>query len=110
MPKANDIYGDILASGRYKLRKPVKNGDEEIDEIFLPFRELTGADLLSAQEDFETLRYDTNKIPELDRKYLAFLVSKVARLPFETICALSAKDFTVVTMVASGFLLNLDSE
>ncbi|MDR3164978.1 MAG: phage tail assembly protein [Synergistaceae bacterium] len=87
---------------KYVLREPV--GD--IREINFPLQKLKGGDIVAAQSEFETLTGSiTTSMLELNKGFHAYIISKVAQIPYETVLELSIKDFSYLTMRVQNFLL-----
>jgi hypothetical protein len=87
---------------KYVLREP--RGD--ITEIDFPLQKLRGGDIVAAQGEFETLTGSTTTgIIELNKGFHAYVISKIAKIPYETVLEFSMKDFTYLTMRVQNFLM-----
>jgi hypothetical protein len=88
---------------KYTLSVPV--GD--ITEIDLRLSSLKGEDIIAAQAEFEAVTGSTTLgMLELSKSYQAFIVSKAAKIPYETVIGLPVQDFNVLTLHAQNFLLS----
>lgn len=79
----------------------------ELTEINLDGSKLKGRDILEAQEEYEALTGTSVgfSVLELDKKFQAFMASKIAGISYDTILNLPAKDFSAVTLEVQRFLL-----
>ena len=88
---------------RVPLSRPIKFEDKEYKELKLDLESLNGEDIIAASNESK-LMGDTYPVSEMSKTYLAVLAAKAAKVPTELILQLSAKDFTLVTMVVQDFL------
>ncbi|WP_238649763.1 phage tail assembly protein [Paenibacillus piscarius] len=91
----------------YTFAKPVRYEGEEFKEITLDFEQLTGEDILTCDRQFraENGRQSGEMVKETNKAYQAYVVAKAAGVHVGLIRALSAKDFTRLTLQAQSFLL-----
>lgn len=88
-----------------KLSKPVAWEEIQYDAIFLDLEGLTGNDLLEAEREFIASGGNA-AVAELSKGYLATVAARAAKVPTEVIKALSAKDFSSITLKVQHFLLD----
>jgi hypothetical protein len=104
-----DLYTKAITTGKIELRNPVTVGEDELKELDFPISALKGRDIVSAQEDFEVLTGSaTDGQIEMNKNYLAFLASRIAQIPYETILDMKARDFNTVTLITQRFLFRGD--
>jgi hypothetical protein len=98
-------YEKALTTGKIQLRNPITVGGEEITVLDFPLSELKGRDIVSAQEEFEVLTgSSTDGQIEMNKNFLAFLVSRIAKIPYESVIDMKVHDFNVLTLVTQRFL------
>jgi hypothetical protein len=72
----------------------------------LDFSGIRGRDIIAYQDEYEAVTGDSiSMVVELDKKFQAFVASKLAQVPYDVILDLSMKDFAVITMTVQRFLL-----
>ncbi|MNW00765.1 hypothetical protein D3C71_1963020 [compost metagenome] len=79
-----------------------------MDSLEIDFDKLTGADILVCDRQYqaETARNGGSElVKETNKAYQAYIVAKAAGVHVGLIRALSAKDFTKLTLRAQSFLL-----
>lgn len=91
---------------KYELVKPITVAGEERREIEFELDNLTGMDIINAQDDFEAMGNIISGPPELNKKFLAFVLARVAKIPADAVFNMSAKDFTGLTLQVQRFLLS----
>ncbi|QHZ50032.1 hypothetical protein ERICV_05133 [Paenibacillus phage phiERICV] len=91
----------------YTLSRPFTFEGKEYTELLLDFDSLSGEDLLSCESQLKTVTDASEFIPmkEISKPYLTLVVARAAKVPFELIQNLPAKDFSKVTLRAQNFLL-----
>ncbi len=95
----------------YKLRKPIIDGAEFMYELKLDFDSLTTNDYFRAERMVKINHKKENIIvPELNKKFLAYIVAYAAKVVPENIFQLSIQDFIYVTNMATSFLLDGESD
>lgn len=100
-----NIYEKTLSTGKLELKKPISVGGNDLSELDFPLAELRGRDIVSAQAEFEMLTGTASEgILESNKNFLAYLASKIARVPYESILDLTVRDFNAVTLVMQRFL------
>jgi hypothetical protein len=61
---------------------------------------------VAAQNEFEELNGSpTTNVLETSKGFHAYIISKVAQIPYETVLEFSVKDFSYLTMRVQNFLL-----
>ena len=94
-----------------KFAKPYKFEGKEYKGIKLEFDEMTGADILEAEEEFIQTKTQTaaqTPLKELSKGYLAFFVARACAQPVDFILGLDGKSFAKITRKAQSFLLAED--
>lgn len=89
----------------YKLRQSVNFEGREITELDLDFDRLTGEDILACERQYAATGGGSLFFVESQKAYQAIVAARAAGVPVELIHALSAKDFTRVTLRAQNFLI-----
>lgn len=108
-----NIVEKTLSEEKYELSKPLsipasEGGGEPnvLTELSLPFSKLRGRDVVEAQEEYETLRGGTLEIFENSKDFQAFMIAKMAKVPYKSIVDdLAVADFSVLTLTMYRFLL-----
>ena len=91
-----------------KFNKPYMFEGKEYKGIKLEFDEMTGADILEAEEEFITKKTQTaaqTPLKELSKGYLAFFAARACAQPVDFILGLDGKTFARITRKAQSFLL-----
>lgn len=92
-----------------KLNKAINHNGKNITELDLNLEELTGNDLLAAEDELK--RKGLNVAAwEYSRDFLITVAAKSLKLPVEAMKALSARDFTRVVNEVLAFLAGTDSQ
>lgn len=94
-----------------KFAKPYKFEGKEYKGIKLEFDEMTGADILEAEEEFIQTKTQTaaqTPLKELSKGYLAFFAARACAQPVDFILGLDGKSFAKITRKAQSFLLAED--
>ena len=100
-----NIYEKTLADGKLELKKPLVVGDKELTELDFPLADLRGRDIVAAQTEFEMLTGTASEgILESNKNFLAYMASKIAKVPYDSILDLTVRDFNAVTLVMQRFL------
>jgi len=87
---------------KYTLKEPIG----ELLEIQFPLRGLRSRDIILAQSEFEALTGSpTSSLLELNKNFHAFMISKLAQIPYETVLDFSVADFNGLAMRVQNFLL-----
>lgn len=90
------------------LDKAITYNKTEYKELEFDFEGLTGADVLAARSGLAKLDIGNamdGLVPQLSMEFQARLSAVAAKVPYEVITMLSAKDFMQVTNEAKNFLL-----
>lgn len=99
-------YEEILKTGTVTLSKPFKFEDEPaISTLLLPLSKMTGIDIITVQDNFETVGNQITGPVELNKKYQAFMAAHLAGVKPEFIMALPVADFNLITLCIQRFLL-----
>ena len=94
-----------------KFNRPYKFEGKEYNGIKLDFDEMTGADILEAEEEFIATKTQTaaqTPLKELSKGYLTFFAARACAQPVDFIIGLDGKSFAKVTRRAQTFLLSED--
>lgn len=94
-----------------KLSKPYAFEGKVYEGIKLDFDEMTGADILEAEEEFTQTKTQTaaqTPLKELSKGYLAFFAARACAQPVDFILGLDGKSFAKITRKAQNFLLTED--
>lgn len=94
-----------------KLSKPYTFEGKVYEGIKLDFDEMTGADILEAEEEFTQTKTQTaaqTPLKELSKGYLAFFAARACAQPVDFILGLDGKSFAKITRKAQNFLLTED--
>lgn len=94
-----------------KFNKPYHFEGKEYKGIKLEFDEMTGADILEAEEEFIAIKTQTaaqTPLKELSKGYLAFFAARACAQPVDFIMGLDGKSFSKITRKAQSFLLAED--
>lgn len=94
-----------------KFAKPYKFEGKEYKGVKLEFDEMTGADILEAEEEFIQTKTQTaaqTPLKELSKGYLAFFAARACAQPIDFILGLDGKSFAKITRKAQSFLLAED--
>lgn len=94
-----------------KFNKPYHFEGKEYKGIKLEFEEMTGADILEAEEEFISTKTQTaaqTPLKELSKGYLAFFAARACAQPVDFILGLDGKSFARITRKAQSFLLSED--
>lgn len=94
---------------KFILGKPIKHKGEYLKEIDIPLDELSGSDLLAVEADMQRAAEIAIMI-DYSKVYLLRVAARAAKIPFEVMKGLSARDFTLLTTKVSGFLMGSGSE
>ena len=96
----------------YKLSKPIMFDGEEVTRLEMDFDNLTSKDLENAEKEARALlgRRENMPIPETNKKYLACVAAKAAKVPIDLILKTYARDYTGIALRAQDFLLLGDSD
>lgn len=92
----------------YTFARPVTFEGNTVESLNIDFDKLTGADILACDRQYqaEAARPGINElVKETNKAYQAYIVAKAADVHVGLIRALSAKDFTKLTLRAQSFLL-----
>lgn len=90
----------------YKLSKPIEFDGKNIESLSLNLEGLTGADIMLCEQEFRD-RCRPGEIVELievNKLFLSILAARAAKVPFDVMAALSAKDFCRITVEVQAFL------
>lgn len=99
-------YEEVLKTGTVTLSKPFKFEDEPaVATILFPLSKMTGADIIAAQDNYESVGNQITGPIELNKKYQAYLAAYIANVRPEFIMALPAADFNLITLCIQRFLL-----
>ena len=90
------------------LSKPLGWEGDARSDLDLDLENLTGQDVTRAEREAKALG-DTEMVREFSKTYLACVASRACKLPADAILALSARDFTMVTLTVQNFLLDAGS-
>ncbi|OKP67571.1 hypothetical protein A3842_28125 [Paenibacillus sp. P3E] len=99
--------GEVVAEV-YTFARPVTFEGNTIESLSIDFDKLTGEDILVCDRQYqaEAARQSSGElIKETNKAYQAYIVAKAAGVHVGLIRALSAKDFTKLTLRAQSFLL-----
>lgn len=88
-----------------ELKKPIEHNGEEVSELNLDLDGLTGDDLLRAETEHNMVHGAISGVPELSKTYLMHVAARAAKMPVDSIKAMSARDATRLTMEVQNFLL-----
>lgn len=94
-----------------KFNEPYKFEGKEYQGIKLEFDEMTGADILEAEEEFIATKPQSaaqTPLKELSKGYLAFFAARTCAQPVDFILGLDGKSFAKITRKAQSFLLSED--
>ena len=94
-----------------KFAKPYSFEGVEYKGIRMDFDEMTGADILEAEEEFIQTKTQTaaqTPLKELSKGYLSFFAARACAQPVDFILGLDGKSFAKVTRKAQAFLLAED--
>lgn len=94
-----------------KLSKPYTFEGKTYEGVKLDFDEMTGADILEAEEEFIQTKTQTaaqTPLKELSKGYLAFFAARACAQPVDFILGLDGKSFAKITRKAQNFLLAED--
>lgn len=92
----------------YTFARPVTFEGDTFESLSIDFDKLTGEDILICDRQYqvESARQSSGElIKETNKAYQAYIVAKAAGVHVGLIRALSAKDFTKLTLRAQSFLL-----
>lgn len=102
-----NIIQRTLTTEKYELSKPIMVGEAEVSELSLPFSELRGRDIVSAQEEFEVLNGGPVDFLENSKNFQAYLISKMSKIPYDIIMdGIPVHDFNALTLAVYRFLLH----
>lgn len=89
---------------KFELSKEITFEEKLYKELNVDLEGLTGQDLLNAEREF-TLTGGVTSVAETSKGYLAIIAAKACKVPIDLINALSAKDFSKLTIMVQNFLL-----
>lgn len=91
----------------FKLSKPIVFEGKKYDSLDLNFENLTGADVEKAEMQYiaENPANQMTMVKEMSKGYAAIVASKAAGVHVALIRALSASDYSKITMRTSIFLM-----
>lgn len=100
-----NVYEKTLSTGKLELKNPITVGDNKLSELDFPLANLRGRDIVEAQTEFEVLTGTASEgILESNKNFLAYMASKIAKVPYDSILDLAVRDFNAVTLVMQRFL------
>jgi hypothetical protein len=90
----------------YKLSKPIEVDGKKIESLSLDLEGLTGQDIISCEYEFRDRSRpgEIIELIEVNKLFLTILAARAAKVPFELITKLSAKDFCRITVEVQAFL------
>lgn len=94
-----------------KFNKPYSFEGKTYNGIKLEFDEMTGADILEAEEEYIATNAQTaaqTPLKELSKGFLAFFAARACAQPIDFIMGLDGRSFSKVTRKAQTFLLSED--
>ncbi|MFH5187109.1 phage tail assembly protein [Paenibacillus sp. TAB 01] len=105
----NDDNVAIYEAGEdpvFKLSRSLVFEGDTVTELDLDLESLTSDDLLAAERQL-TIHNKGNPTPvlEISKLYLAMVAARAAKVPFELIKSLPARDFSKITIRVQNFLL-----
>lgn len=91
----------------FELARPVNFEGQDYTKLTLDFEGLTGSDLEKAEMQFtvENPQNGLTMVKEMSKGYAAIVAAKAAKVPVELIRALSAPDYSKITMRTTLFLM-----
>ena len=98
----------VGATPAFVLRKPTHFEGQDYSKLDLNFDRLTGTDLINCERQYMSEANRTGyyaQVKDTSKLYLAYVAACAASVPPQLIFALSAADFTRITLRAQNFLL-----
>lgn len=97
---------------KVNLLKPIEFDGQTYDSINLDLEGLTGQDMLLVERLFlsQNATNQASLLKELSKEYQAFVAVQAAKLPFEFIQKVSAKDFSRITTAVGNFFIAASAE
>lgn len=91
----------------FTFARPVTFEGNTVESLTIDFEKLTGEDILACDRQYraESRQSSGEMVKEMNKAYQAYIVAKAAGVHVGLIRALSAKDFTKLTLQAQSFLL-----
>lgn len=107
MDNKNQGTKEVADEQIYKLSRPFSFEGTVYTEFALDFDSLTGEDLLSAERQFNEISGGDSFTPvkQIAQMYQALVAARAAKVPYELVKSLPAKDFSKLTVRAQNFLL-----
>ncbi|UHA74461.1 phage tail assembly protein [Paenibacillus sp. 481] len=90
----------------FELSRPFKFEGQEYTEVLLDLDSLTGDDMMLCERRVKESTTEQIHVYEMSKKYLAHVAACAARVPYEMVAAMPAKDFSKITVKVQGFLLS----
>ncbi|MBR1437151.1 MAG: phage tail assembly protein [Synergistaceae bacterium] len=94
---------------KIKLKKAILHKGEEIYTLDIPLEDLTGNDLIEAEEQIMKTGL-AGQIMDISRVYMITIAARAAHMPVETLRQTSASDFNKIVNAVRDFLTSSDSE
>lgn len=98
----------------YKLRKPIDVDGVLIETINMDFDSLSGKDLERCEKQAKMLlgkgKSVQMTVPETNKTYLSCVAAMASGMKAHSILELGAKDYTQITLLVQGFLLDGESD
>lgn len=92
----------------YTFARPVTFEGQTVESLTIDFDQLTGEDILACDRQYRAelgRQSGGEMVKETNKAYQAYIVAKAAGVHVGLIRAISAKDFTKLTLQAQSFLL-----
>ena len=89
---------------KLKLSKEYNLDGKKVKEIELKFEELTGRDVLDAEQTTLFVDNQMGNVLELSKAYQVNIAAKASGIPAEELKKLSMADFTTLTMAVQANL------
>lgn len=94
---------------KIKLKRAILYKGEELRELDIPLENLTGNDLIEAEEQIMKTGL-AGQVMDISRVYMITVAARAARIPVEALRQTSANDFNKIVNAVRDFLASSDSE
>lgn len=108
MAEAEEVLDVVETNGtieRIELKKPIKNGKEEITTITIDTSEITPKIIIEAGKDFSKANPGFVGLKELNEEYALMVASKLLNIEYASLLKLNTSDFFTVSRTISSFLM-----
>lgn len=109
MVDAEEVLDVVETNGtieRIELKKPIKNGKEEITTITIDTSEITPKMIIEGGKDFAKANPGFVGLKELNEEYSLMVASKLLNIEYASLLRLHTSDFFTVSRTLSSFLMH----